>query len=200
MDDARQYAPATARNREPILAVLRRVLPATGRVLEIASGSGEHAVFFAGAMPGLQWQPSDPHEGARQSIAAWIAHAKLPNVLPPLAIDAAESDWGAAGPFDAVLAVNMIHISPWRATLGLFAGAARLLAPGGLVFLYGAYRRDGRHTSPSNEAFEQWLKGLDPAYGVRDLADVEKVANANGFALRQTVEMPANNFSVVFAR
>lgn len=196
----RLESPSTARNREPILAVLRRALAERGRVLEIASGTGEHAVFVAKAMPGLTWQPSDPDPVSRASIAAWIAHEGLSNVLPPLEIDARAEDWGVAGPFDAVVAINMIHIAPWDAALGLLRGAGRLLREGGVLFLYGPYKRAGRHTAPSNEAFDGWLKQRDPAFGVRELADVRSAALANGLRLDEIVEMPANNFSLVFAR
>jgi cyclopropane fatty-acyl-phospholipid synthase-like methyltransferase len=199
--DTRQVSPSAARNREPILAVLQRVLPANARVLELASGTGEHAVFFARAMPGATWQPSDPDPSARASIAAWIEAEALTNVAPPLDIDVAAPLWGIEQErFDALIAINMIHISPWDATLGLMAGAGRLLAPNGILFTYGAYKRDGRHTAPSNESFEQWLKERDSRFGVRDIADVERAANAQGLVQREIVEMPANNFSLVFAR
>lgn len=199
--DARQISPSTARNREPILAVLQRVLPANARVLELASGTGEHAVYIARAMPSLTWQPSDPDPTARASIAAWIEHEALTNVAPPLDVDVSASHWGVEDQrFDALVAINMIHISPWEATLGLMAGAGRLLRCGGLLFTYGAYKRDGQHTAPSNKSFEQWLKARDPRFGVRDMADVEAAANAQGLALREIVEMPANNFSLVFVR
>lgn len=196
--DARQYSPSTARNREAILAALQRVLPKEGRVLELAAGSGEHAVFFAAAMPGLRWQPSDPDEGARASIAAWTAAEALSNVAAPLDIDVCVADWNAGEGYDAVLAINMIHISPWEATLGLMAGAARVLKPGGALITYGAYKRDGTHTAPSNEEFEQWLQSRDPRFGVRDIADVEAAANARGLRLCEILDMPANNFSLVF--
>jgi cyclopropane fatty-acyl-phospholipid synthase-like methyltransferase len=200
MTDPRIASPSTARNREPILAVLRDHLPARGRILEIASGAGEHAVFFARALPGLIWQPSDPDEAARDSIAAWVAHERLPNVLAPLTVDVRAADWGVAGPFDAIVAINMIHISPWAATQGLMAGAGRLLAPGSVLFLYGPYKRGGKHTAFSNETFESWLRERDPAFGVRNLEDVVAAAEAGGMTLRETVEMPANNLSVIFAR
>lgn len=196
--DARQYSPSTARNREAILAVLQRVLPKEGRILELAAGTGEHAVFFAAAMPGLHWQPSDPDEGARASIAAWTAAEAASNVAAPLDIDVCADEWGAGEGYDAVLAINMIHISPWEATLGLMAGAARVLKPGGALFTYGAYKRDGAHTAPSNDEFEQWLQSRDPRFGVRDIADVEAAANAHGLALCEILDMPANNFSLVF--
>jgi len=198
--DARRFSPSTSRNREPILAVLRGVLPKDARVLEIASGSGEHAVFVARALPGVAWQPSDPDAESRASIAAWTAHEGLVNVAPPLAIDVREKDWHVEAPFDAIVAINMIHYAPWESTPALFEGAARLLGAGGSVFLYGPYKRDGRHTAPSNEAFEVWLKQRDPRFGVRDLDAVEREAARSGFALGQVVEMPANNLSVVFAK
>lgn len=198
--DARQQSPSVARNREPILAVLRRVLPERARVLELASGTGEHAVFFGETLPGVTWQPSDPDLHARYSIAAWIKSEGVANVLPPLEIDVAAEAWDAEGPFDALIAINMIHISPWEATLGLMAGAGRLLRSGGVLITYGAYKRGGRHTAPSNEDFERWLKSLDPRFGVRDMADVEAAANAQGLKLREIVEMPANNSSLVFER
>lgn len=200
--DARQSSPSTARNREPILAVLQRVLPSEARVLELASGAGEHAVFFARAMPGLLWQPSDPSADARASIAAWSADEGLANVLPPVAIDVRDKVCGveSSAPFDALVAINMIHISPWEATLGLVAGAGRLLRPGGVLFTYGPYKRDGRHTAPSNEAFDASLRSRDSAWGIRDVADVEAAANGQGLRLAEIVEMPANNLSLVFVR
>lgn len=197
---SRLQSPSTARNREPILAVMRRVFPREGRVLEIASGTGEHAVFVAGAMPGLTWQPSDPDPDSRASIADWTTHEALTNVLPPLDIDVRASDWGVTGPFDVLVAINMIHIAPWEAALGLLHGAGRLLGEGGILFLYGPYKRERRHTAPSNEAFDAWLKARDPEFGVRDLADVQSAAEANGLRLDEVVEMPANNLSLVFVK
>lgn len=198
--DLRQFSAATARNRAPILAVLRRVLPADARVLELASGAGEHAAYVAAAMPGVVWQPSDPDPAARASIAAWAAAEGLANVLPPRAIDVRAADWDAGGPYDTIVAINMIHISPWEVTLGLMAGAGRLLREGGVLYTYGPYMRDGRHTAPSNEAFDAWLKSLDASFGVRDVADVESAALAQGLSLREVIEMPANNLSLVFVR
>ena len=198
--DRRRFSESTARNRGPILAVLERVLAKDARVLEIASGTGEHAMFVARAVPGVVWQPSDPDADSRASVAAWIAHETLSNVLPPLAIDVRLDNWGFGKTFDAIVAINMIHIAPWEATLGLFRGAGLLLKPGGVLFLYGPFKRDGAHTAPSNEAFEQWLKQRDPAFSVRDLGDVVRVAEDNGLALREIVEMPANNLSVVFVK
>ncbi len=195
--DARRFSPSTSRNRAPILAVLERVLPATGRVLEIASGTGEHAVFLARALPGIAWQPSDPDAAARASIEAWRAQKRLANVAPPLDIDVRARDWDVTGPFDAIVSINMIHYSPWESTRALFAGAARLLGEGGIVVLYGPFKRDGRHTAPSNEAFEHWLKERDPAFGVRDLGEVAAEAGRAGLGLREVVEMPANNLCLI---
>lgn len=192
-------APAVARNREPILGVLRDALPADGLVLEIASGTGEHIIHFARALPGLEWQPSDPSAEARRSIAAWIAASGLPNVRQPLALDAASADWPVATA-DAILCINMVHISPWAATEGLMRGAGRLLGQGGLLFLYGPYRRDGRHTAPSNAAFDADLRAHDPQWGVRDLESVAAEGDANGLLLDRVVEMPANNLSLLFVR
>jgi len=190
--------PATARNREAILAVLREHLPAEGLVLEVASGSGEHAVSFAAALPRLRFQPSDPELAARESIAAWIEHEGSPNVAPPLDLDAAAWPWPVARA-DAVLCINMIHISPWEATQGLLRGAGRLLPPGGPLVLYGPYVIDG-HTAPSNRDFDASLKSRDPRWGVRELRDVEHEAAAHGLRRVETVEMPANNVTVVLRR
>ena len=161
--DPRLYAPAVARNREPILAVLRRVLPAAGLVLEVASGSGEHAAFFAAALPGVSWQPSDPDPRARASIAAFLDAGAPPNLLPPLALDAAAGGWPIARAM-AVVCINMIHVAPWSACEGLIAGAARVLPPGGVLYLYGPYKEEGRHTAPSNEAFDADLRARDPSW------------------------------------
>jgi SAM-dependent methyltransferase len=192
-------APAVARNRDPILEVLRRALPETGRVLEIASGTGEHIVHFARALPTLEWQPSDPSVDARQSISAWIAASGLTNIGEPLALDAASSDWPMEAA-DAILCINMVHISRWEATKGLMRGAGRLLGPGGLLYLYGPYRREGRHTAPSNAAFDADLRARNPEWGVRDLEEVAAEAAANGLALDRAVEMPANNLSLLFVK
>jgi hypothetical protein len=200
----RLYAPATQRNREPILAVLRRVLPAAGGVLEIASGTGEHAVWLAAHFPGLAFQPSDPDPEQRASIAAWIAFTGVGNVRAPLDLDAAATDWerSAALPADlaALLCINMVHISPWAATLGLLRGAGALLPAGGLLYLYGAYKRGGAHTAPSNAAFDASLRARDPEWGVRDLEAVAAAAADQGLALEEVVEMPANNLSVILRR
>jgi Protein of unknown function (DUF938) len=203
MDD-RCYAPATQRNREPILAVLRRVLPASGTVLEIASGTGEHAVWIAANLPGLVVQPSDPDPDNRASIAAWIRFTGVANVRPPLAIDVTATAWeaGEGVPADpaAILCINMLHISPWAATLGLMRGAGALLPPGGVLYLYGAYKRGGAHTAPSNASFDQSLRARDPDWGVRDLEAVNGAAEHAGLAPESVIEMPANNLSVILRR
>jgi len=192
-------APAVARNRDPILAVLREVLAAPGTVLEIASGSGEHAVHFASALPHLVWQPTDPDAQALRSIAAHAAQAQLPNLLSPLELDASAALWPVPRA-DAIVSINMIHIAPWRAAVGLMAGAGRLLPPGAPLYLYGPYRRHGRHTAPSNAAFDESLRARNREWGVRDLDEVAALASQHGFALEERVAMPANNLSVVFRR
>lgn len=199
-DDPRRHAPAALRNRGPILAILRTVLPASGSVLEIGSGSGEHAAYFAGELPGIVWQPSDVAEANLASITAWASEAAPANLRPPLRLDAASPPWPGVTPasFDAVLCVNVIHIAPWRVCQGLLAGAAWALGPSGVLVLYGPYRRSGRHTAPSNAAFDRSLREQDPSFGVRDLDEVEAEAKAHGFRLETTVEMPANNLTVVF--
>jgi len=196
---AARFAPAAARNREPILAVLRRVLPAQGTVLEIASGTGEHAVHCAGHLPHLVWQPTDIDPDALASIAAHRGAAGLPNLRPPLALDVTAPDWSVAQAH-AVVCINMIHIAPWAAAEGLMAGAGRLLAPGSTLYLYGPFKEDGRHTAPSNAAFDASLRALDPAWGVRDAGAVCDLAARHGFAFVERVAMPANNLSLVFRR
>lgn len=192
-------APATERNRAPILAVLRDVLPASGTVLEVASGTGEHVVHFARALPHLVWQPSDPQNVLHASIAAWVADVGVANVLEPLALDASAADWPVSSA-DAIICINMIHISPWAATEGLMAGAERLLPSGGVLYLYGPYRRADVITAPSNEAFDADLKRRNAAWGLRDLESTEDLAGAHGLTLDRIVEMPANNLSVVFRK
>ena len=190
---------ATERNRDPILDVLRGVLPARGLVLEIASGSGEHIVHFARHLPHLDFQPSDPEATARGSIAAWTAHEGLANIRAPLEIDAARTPWPIAAA-DAVLCINMIHISPWAATQGLMRNAAAILPADAPLYLYGPYVRAGVETAPSNQAFDADLRRRNPAWGLRDLADVAALAAAEGFGGPVVTEMPANNISVVFRR
>lgn len=195
--DVRKHAPATLRNRDAIAGALTQILPATGLILEIASGSGEHCAHFAGAMPRLDWQPSDPDPTALASIAAWTAG--LANVRPPLMIDAAARDWPVAAA-DAVLCINMVHISPWEASLGLLAGCARILDKDSALILYGPYRRHGVPTAPSNEAFDESLRTRDPAWGLRHVEDMSSAAKARGFALDRLVEMPANNLLLVYRK
>ena len=200
--DQRMFSPSAARNVGPILAVLKQVLPAHGAVMEIGCGTGEHVVRFAEATPKLTWQPSDPDSDARASTQSWIKFAGLSNVLPPLDIDVCANAWGVeqAAPFDAIVSLNMIHIAPWAASLGLFAGAGRLLRDSGLLVLYGPFMRNGAHNAPSNAAFDAFLKARNPSWGVRDIADLEGVAKSSELSLRGTIEMPANNMTLVFCR
>jgi SAM-dependent methyltransferase len=182
--------------------VLEKVLPRRGVALEIGSGTGEHVVCFAKAMPGLLWQPSDPDPASRASIAAWIAAEGLANVRAPVAIDVREAVWGVEGdaPFGALISLNMIHIAPWQAVLGLLAGAGRLLRPDGILYLYGPFMRSGAHTSPSNAAFDADLKRRNPSWGVRDTDDLIREAAPHGLKLREVIEMPANNLSLAFVK
>lgn len=198
--DGRLFSPSAARNSGPISRVLADVLPESGNALEIGSGTGEHIACFAKALPGIVWHPSDPDQASRTSIAAWTAAEGLTNVRAPAAIDVREAVWGLEGdgPFDVVISLNMIHIAPWDAALGLIAGASRLLKPGGLFFLYGPFMRDGAHTAPSNAAFDADLKRRDIRWGVRDIGDISAEAGLHGLELRQIVEMPANNLSLIF--
>lgn len=187
----KKSAPAALRNREPIAEVLARHLPKTGTVVTIAEGSGEHAVHFAKTFPALTWQPTDLEVS---SIEAWRDEVALANLAAPIVLDVTWPRWPIEHA-DAITCINMVHISPWEATLGLFAGAARTLAPGALLFLYGPYRFDGK-TAPSNEAFDESLRARDPRWGVRDVTDLR--AAASGFVLEDVVAMPANNHSLVF--
>jgi len=195
----RRSAPAVARNREPIAEVLAGWLPATGTVLEIASGSGEHALYFAERFPGLQWQPSDVHPDALASIAAWRATAGLANVRAPIALDAAAPNW-PLDRADAVLSINMVHISPWASALGLIEGAARLLSPGAPLILYGPWLKDDVRTAPSNLAFDVDLRHRDPQWGLRRVEEFAAAAAARGLDLAETRPMPANNFMLLLKR
>lgn len=208
--DLRLKSPSTARNRDPILAVLREHLPVEARVLELASGSGEHGVYFTQAMPSWQWQPSDTEPRALASIDAWRRHSqvagpeneRVENLRTPVELDVT-ADWPDEWReriFDAIVAINLIHISPWCVTQALMQRAGEYLSAGGVLFLYGPYRRNGQHTAPSNQAFDADLQARDSTWGVRDLEDVEAEAAANGLVLDQIVEMPANNLSVIFRR
>jgi cyclopropane fatty-acyl-phospholipid synthase-like methyltransferase len=199
MNDARLHSAAAARNRAPIFEVLRAILPPRGVALEIASGGGEHVVFFAAGLPALRFVPSDPDAAARASIAAWIAQAGLENVAAPLALDASAGPWPI--PFaDAVICINMAHIAPWSATEGLFRNAQAILPPGGPLYLYGPYKRGGAHTAQSNADFDASLRARNPAWGVRDVEAVADLGRATGFEGLRIVEMPANNLSLIFRR
>jgi SAM-dependent methyltransferase len=197
--DAKRFAPATERNRDAIVAVLRDVLPAAGTVLEVASGTGEHAVHFAGVFRTLRWQPSDPDPAGLASIAAWSAESGLTNILPPLEIDACRGEWPIAC-VDAILCINMVHIAPWAATEGLFAGAARLLAPNAPLYLYGPYREAGVPTADSNEAFDASLKARDAEWGLRLLDDMIDLGHRTGLRFERRVAMPANSLSLLFRK
>jgi hypothetical protein len=198
---AKRFAPATLRNRDAIVDALRGVLPERGAVLEIASGTGEHIVHFAAAFSALSWIPSDVDPEARASVAAWCAEAALQNVLPPLAIDA-NDEWfeTLSQRVDAIVCINMVHISPWSATLGLLRGAARCLPEGSPLYLYGPFLRLGVPTAESNLDFDRSLRERDESWGIRSLEDVAEAAAAAGFVLDSVIEMPANNLSVVFRR
>jgi hypothetical protein len=197
--DARLRFPATERNRAPILEVLARVLPPRGTVLEIASGSGEHALFFARALAGLTWQPSDPDPAHVASIDAWRASEASTNVAPALRLDVHAERWPLHRA-DAIFCANMIHIAPWSACLALLDGAGRLLAAGAPLVLYGPFREGGVHTAPSNEHFDESLRARDARWGVRDLDEVLAEARARGLVHEETIRMPANNLSVVLRR
>ncbi len=194
---AKRHAPATLRNRDAIAEILAEELPASGEVLEIASGSGEHICYFAERLPALIWQPSDPDSAALASIAAWSAEAAMPNIRPPIELDAAASQWSAQRA-DALLCINMVHISPWAATLGLMAGAARLLPPGAPLILYGPFIEAEVPTAASNAEFDASLRARDARWGLRDTADVSAAAAALGFWLTRRCAMPANNLMLVY--
>lgn len=193
--DPRCFAPATQRNREPILEVLSRTLPTKGLVLEVASGTGEHAAWFAHHLRPLEWQPSDPDSDMRRSIAAH--GSDIPNLAEPIDLDASRRPW----PIEqaaAIVCINMLHIAPWAAAEGLVAGAGEILSPGGVLYLYGPFKQGGAHTAPSNQAFDQSLRSENPDWGVRDLEAVTELAAANDLELVETVAMPANNFSLIY--
>lgn len=193
----RLSSPAVARNRGPILEVLREVLPRRGKVLELASGSGEHALYFAQQLPDLHWQPSDPSAQALASIAAWHESEPLANLGEPLMLDVTVRPWPLKA-FDALVCINMLHIAPWTAAQALFAEAGDTLPHGGTLYLYGPFKREGRHTAPSNAAFDDDLRRRDPSWGIRDLEDILELGQSHGLALDRIVEMPANNLSVVW--
>ena len=189
-------SPAAERNQQPILEVLRGLLPATGEVLEIASGTGQHICHFARALPGIRWQPTEPGAADRTVLAERIRANALTNVAAPLALDV-RHEWPVSGPFDAVVCINMIHIAPWAATEAVFRGAARVLAPGGHLYLYGPYLEAGT-AAPSNLEFDRSLKQRNPEWGLRDLEQVNRVAISHKLQRLQTVRMPANNLSLIF--
>ncbi|MDP8914842.1 MAG: class I SAM-dependent methyltransferase [Pseudomonadota bacterium] len=199
MTDARRSAPHVGRNTGPILEVLRRTLPERGLVLEVASGSGEQSVAFARAFPKLLWQPSDPDPAALASIKAWRDSEALFNLLPPVELDARAAGWPIASA-EAIVCINMVHISPWSATEGLMHGAGRLLEAGAPLYLYGPYRQSAVETAASNEAFDQSLRSRNPEWGLRNLEDVAAEAERHGLVLERTIPMPANNLSVIFRR
>jgi hypothetical protein len=210
--DAKQYAPATQRNRHAILSVLQQYLPPTGTVLEIASGTGEHAAFFAPHLAPRLWLPSDMGEIQLKSIGAWRQDALSPTLLAPISLNVMEKDWpqrvvqalcardDSTHILSAIVCINMVHIAPWAATEGLFWGSESLLPQGGILYLYGPYQRGGKHTAPSNEAFDQMLRSQNPAWGVRALEAVIELAAHHQLRWRESIPMPANNFSVIFER
>ena len=195
--EVRRSAPAALRNREPIAQVLADWLPNEGLVLEIASGTGEHAAFFAERFPDLQWQPSDVHPDALGSIAAWQAASGLPNFKPPIVIDASAADW-PVDHADALLSINMVHISPWASALGLLSGAAKVLDRGGALIIYGPWLQSGVQTAPSNLAFDEQLRQRNPEWGLRRVEHFETVAVERGFELERTTTTPANNLMLLF--
>jgi SAM-dependent methyltransferase len=209
----RQHAPATLRNRQAILDVLLEVLPATGSVLEVSSGTGEHAAFFAPRLYPRKWIPSDPNPVALASITAWREECSTDNLLAPIALDAGETKWPVEHdplpeplrgvnfqqePIVAIANINMIHISPWSACIGLMAGAQRILPAGGILYLYGPYKQAGQHTAPSNAEFDRSLQMQNPEWGVRNLEDVIAAAQTHNLSWVKTYAMPANNLSVIF--
>lgn len=210
--DSRQYAPATERNQQAILDVLKQVLPTTGTILEIASGTGQHAVFFAPQLQPRKWLPSEVNPILRESILAWQTDCPCNNLFPPLELDVEKSSWSVENPdlklpfslkefpITAIVNINMIHISPWSACLGLMTGANRILPSGGILYLYGAYKQQGKHTAPSNEAFDTSLRLSNPEWGVRELESVVEIATLENLRLVQVIPMPANNLSVIFEK
>jgi len=199
MDPQQRHAPATMRNRDAIVALLERILPSSGLVLEIASGTGEHAVYFGKTFPELTFQPSDPDPACCQSIAAWTKREAVANVQPPLQLDAQAGQWDIPKPA-AILCINMVHISPWESSIGLFAKAGTLLDPGAPLYLYGPYLRDDVESAPGNMDFERSLKSRDLRWGLRDVADMDALATRTGFVRESLTEMPANNISLVYRR
>jgi SAM-dependent methyltransferase len=205
MSKRRQREPAAERNRKVILEVLREVLPPSGTVLEVSSGTGQHAAFFAPELRPRRWQPSEFERALIGSIEAWGERVPEANLFAPVTLDASAPVWPVEetppGPaITAIVNINMIHIAPWEACLGLLAGAGRILPPDGILYLYGPYRRGGVHTVSSNEDFDQSLQARDPQWGVRDLDEVEEAAHGEGLTLDRVIDMPVNNLSVVFRK
>jgi hypothetical protein len=203
--DDRQYAPATDRNRDPILTVLHQILPTQGTILEIASGTGQHAIHFAPALAPRTWQPSEPTPQGRASIRAWAAAEPIENLLDPIDLDVCAPRWPVEGePIDpaitAIVTINLIHIAPWAACLGLLAGANRILPIGGVLYLYGPYKQQNVPLAPGNEMFDGSLRSQNPAWGLRDLETVAEAAAIENLILKTVIEMPANNLSVVFEK
>lgn len=195
----KQLSQSSERNKGPILEVLLDVLPATGMVLEVASGTGQHAVHFAANLPGVTWQPSDIDPELRASVAAWRDEAGLPNLLQPIHLDVTADPWPVTEAA-AIVNANMIHIAPWEACTGLLDGAGRILPEGGILYMYGPYKIGGKHTAPSNEQFDQSLRTRDASWGIRNLDDVALEARRRGLHLIRTKQMPANNFSVIYRK
>ncbi len=196
---AKGFAPAAERNRQPILDVLRRVLPPKGLVLEVASGTGQHVLFFSQHLPRLQWRPTDTSSDALRSIEAWVDEAARDNLLPPLELDVRWPDWPVTTA-DALMCINMIHISPWETTEALFRGASGLLTGGSHLITYGPYRLHGEHTAPSNSAFDESLRSRNARWGVRDIDELTELGGRTGFTLQERVDMPANNMTLVWTR
>lgn len=201
--DARQYAAATERNREPILGILSEVLPSGSNILEVASGTGEHAVYFASKLESCRWTPSDTNPMSLESIIAWRNSSPVENLDFPLAIDVSQNNWQQQvmdRDINAIVNINMIHISPWQACLGLMEGAGEILPSKGILYLYGPYKRNGKHTAPSNASFDRSLRDRNALWGVRDLEAVVTAAAESNLRLEQVIEMPANNLSVILRR
>lgn len=193
------FAPAAERNQQPILDVLRRALPSKGLVLEIASGTGQHASFFSKHLTAIRWQPSDASREALESIEARVREARRENLLPPVELDVRVTPWSLSGA-DAIVCINMIHITPWEATKALFRGAEQLLDEGQRLITYGPYRLHGEHTAPSNAAFDQNLRSQNVEWGVRDVDELQQLGNETGFDLEERAAMPANNMTLIWTK
>ena len=202
---SKRYAPATERNRDPILDVLQTYLPEQGTVLEVSAGTGQHAAFFAPRLASRYWLPTDVDEASLSSIQAWRETSQAPNLLAPQCLDVLDTRWLVEDtelpePVSAMVNINMVHIAPWPCCEGLFDGAQRILPPQAVVLMYGPFKQAGEHTSPSNAAFDQQLKAQDARWGVRDLEAVVEVAKTRGFHCQAVIPMPANNLMVSYNR